>query len=189
MVLDVKAMEWAAENGIDTAKLKAAKIPIYGKWYFPDMPGRVPVVNLQNGHIETFAAGMRAGETLYVVRDDLRRARLGPYAALADRPPAAEGAVAVAGAEPAIASEAPAVAREVEPLPPGIHLPSNSIFPLVLGLGISIALLGLVTGPWPVRIIVTLLGIIYCIVGGIGWAIENQKDRAALEGATEHGHS
>ena len=41
MVLDAKALTWAAQNNIDTAKLKAAKIPIYGKWYFPEIPADV----------------------------------------------------------------------------------------------------------------------------------------------------
>ena len=30
MVLNVKAMEWAAGLGLDTAKLKAAKVKIFG---------------------------------------------------------------------------------------------------------------------------------------------------------------
>ena len=44
MVLDVKALTWAAQHNIDTAKLKAAKVPIYGKWYFPEIPpGSLPL--------------------------------------------------------------------------------------------------------------------------------------------------
>src|ERR687885_1929187 len=94
MVLDAKAMTWASQNGIDTPTLKKLKIPIYGKWYFPEIPAGVVMVNLENGHLQTFRRPMRAGEILYVVRDDLRRARLGPYAALPDPsaapPPAAQ---------------------------------------------------------------------------------------------------
>ncbi len=43
MVLDAKVMEWATQQGLDTAALKKAKIPIYGKWYFPELPADVPL--------------------------------------------------------------------------------------------------------------------------------------------------
>ena len=49
MVLDAKALTWAAKNDIDTAKLKKAKVPIYGKWYFPEIPPHVALVNLETG--------------------------------------------------------------------------------------------------------------------------------------------
>ena len=80
MTLDAKAMEWAAEQGLDTKTLKASKVPIYGKWYFPEIPAGVPLVNLKTGEIQVFGPGLRAGEILFVARSDLRRARLGPYA-------------------------------------------------------------------------------------------------------------
>ncbi len=85
MVLDLKAFEWASANNLDTATLKKAKIPIYGKWYFPDLPADVPLINLQTGAVETFGAGYRAGAVLYVKEDDLVQAGLGPYK---DKPPA-----------------------------------------------------------------------------------------------------
>src|SRR5215831_8974362 len=66
MVLDAKALTWAAQHGIDTAKLKAAKVPIYGKWYFPEIPAGVPVVNLVTG------------ELIYAPEEELRRAALLP---------------------------------------------------------------------------------------------------------------
>lgn len=185
MVLDAKAMTWASQNGIDTPTLKRHKIPIYGKWYFPTLPANVLLVNLDNGHLQTFRTAMRAGEVLYVARDDLRRARLGPYAALPDP---AEVAARVAAAqaptavEPAPVMEEERPTRPVEVIPPGIHMPSPSIFPLILGIGISIMVLGLVAGPIPLRIMVLLLGLIWCIVAGIGWAVENQRDRDARLG-------
>src|SRR5215212_9877738 len=87
-------MDWAAKN------------PIYGKWYFPEIPPGVLMVNLKTGQLQRFGPDMRAGEVLFVPRDDLRRARMGPYARLAETSAAqrtaeavAEEAVAVAEAE------------------------------------------------------------------------------------------
>lgn len=199
MVLDARAMEWAAENGIDSAKLKAAKIPIYGKWYFPDVPADVPLVNLQNGHIRTFKTGLRAGEILFVPRDDLRRARLGPYAVLPEATPeeqaAAKAEAAEQAREPVAEPPPPPPAWTDQPLPPGeeIHLPGPSIYPLIVGLGLSIALLGLAVKPVELRPIILLLGLVYLIVGGAGWAVEGQRERDAAgshhgpeTGADEH---
>lgn len=184
MVLDAKAMTWASQNGIDTPTLKRLKIPIYGKWYFPELPANVPLVNLDNGHIQTFKTAMRAGEILYVARDDLRRARLGPYSVLPD--PAPAPAEEPPGSAAARLAEQRPPRRPVEVIPPGIHLPSPSIFPLVLGIGISIMLLGLVAGPFPLRIMVMLLGLVWSVVAGIGWAVENQRDRDAHHATAEH---
>ena len=78
MVLDAKALSWAAQHGIDTAKLKAAKVPIYGKWYFPEIPAGVPVVNLETGEREVFTERMVTGEVIYAPEVDLRRASLLP---------------------------------------------------------------------------------------------------------------
>lgn len=80
MVLNVKAMEWASSMGLDSAKLKAAKVKIFGKWYFPDIPANERLVNLQTGEVETFPRSMRAGTVLYALEDELQRAKLGPYA-------------------------------------------------------------------------------------------------------------
>src|SRR5919197_6573534 len=88
MVLDAKAMAWAAQNNIDTAKLKAAKIPIYGKWYFPELPNGVPLVNLQTGERRVFDQRVLAGEVIWVTEADLTRAGLLPAAAT-EAPPAA----------------------------------------------------------------------------------------------------
>ena len=107
MVLDSKAFEWASANGLDTATLKKAKIPIYGKWYFPDLPADVPLVNLQSGAVETFGPGFRAGAVLYVKEEDLKRAGLGPYKA----PPPAAAPAPEATAPVPEAAAAPAPAR------------------------------------------------------------------------------
>ena len=191
MVLDAKAMEWANENGIDTAKLRAAKLPIYGKWYFPDIPANVPMINLRTGEIQSFSGGLRAGEILYVTRADLRRARLGPYASLPEVSPPA-----VAAAEPAAPVElAPAATSRTEQTqtvetdgPPDVHRPGPSIYPLVLALGLSIALLGLVAGPIELRVIVTLLGLVYLVAGAFGWIVQNRRrEGLAVEAGSEHG--
>lgn len=190
MVLDAKAMEWANENGIDTAKLRAAKLPIYGKWYFPDIPANVPMINLRTGEIQSFSGGLRAGEILYVTRADLRRARLGPYASLAEAAPPVVTAAAPAALDAASEVAADATSR-VEAAEPGepldFHLPGPSIYPLVLALGLSIALLGLVAGPFELRVIVTLLGLVYLLAGAFGWVVQNHRDGLAVEAGGEHG--
>src|SRR6476620_9669979 len=106
MVLDSKQMDWASREGLDTAALKRAKVPIYGKWYFPDLPANEPVVNLSTGEIETFPPGYRAGAVLYVKQSDLQRAGLGPYKPAAPAAPAATAAPAAAPAEPVAAAVA-----------------------------------------------------------------------------------
>jgi hypothetical protein len=182
-------MEWANENGLDTAKLKAAKIPIYGKWYFPDLPADVLMINLKSGEIQSFGPGLRAGEILYVTRFDLRRARLGPYAALPEPEAARPASGAAAPIAAAAASELAAAAaarsdepRAVEPSEPlNFHLPGPSIFPLVLALGLSIMLVGLVVGPVELRIIVALLGLVYLVAGAVGWTVQNRNEGLAAE--------
>ena len=110
MVLDSKAMEWASGNGLDTAALKKAKVPIYGKWYFPDLPSGVPMVNLHTGQVEIFGPGYRAGAILYAKEEDLHRAKLGPYAAKPEaEAPEAEAEAGSAAPAPA-AEPAPATA-------------------------------------------------------------------------------
>jgi len=109
MVLDSRAMDWAGRQGLDSATLKRAKVPIYGKWYFPDLPANEPLINLSTGEIETFPAGYRAGAVLYVKDSDLRRAGLGPYKGVFAPAPAEEAAVVAEPATVAVAA-APAAA-------------------------------------------------------------------------------
>lgn len=99
MVLDVKVMAWAGRNGIDTAKLKAARVPVYGKWYFPEIPPGVRLVNLHTGEVTVFQERMLAGEILFAPEEDLRRAGLLP---------GAEGGAASAGAGSERGGEGPA---------------------------------------------------------------------------------
>jgi hypothetical protein len=78
MVLDVKFMDWAGSQGLDTAKLRTAKIAVYGKWYFPTIPAGRPLVNLRTGEVQVFSQEMQAGETLWAAQDDLTRAKFWP---------------------------------------------------------------------------------------------------------------
>src|SRR5205807_5590030 len=78
MVLDAKALTWAAKNDIDTPKLKKARIPIYGKWYFPEIPPGIPLVNLETGEQQVFPERMVAGEVIYIPAADLQRVGLAP---------------------------------------------------------------------------------------------------------------
>src|ERR1051326_7212799 len=89
MVLDAKALSWAAKNNIDTPKLKKARIPIYGKWYFPEIPPNVPVVNLETGEQEIFAQRMVAGEVIFVPAAELVQAGLAPADFAVMQPPSA----------------------------------------------------------------------------------------------------
>lgn len=134
MVLDSKHMEWASRQGLETAALKKAKVPIFGKWYFPDLPANERLVNLSTGEVETFPAGFRAGAVLYVKEEDLKRAGIGPYKAapvpaappkdaVAVAEPVAEAAVA-APARPAATPATPrqAIAAAERPAPsPSLH--------------------------------------------------------------------
>jgi len=120
-------MDWASREGLDTAALKKAKVPIFGKWYFPDLPANEPLVNLSTGEVETFPAGYRAGAVLYVKESDLKQAGLGPYKAApapapapAAAPAATPAAVAVAAAPAAPARPAPAPAPV--PAPAAAHM-------------------------------------------------------------------
>jgi hypothetical protein len=108
MVMNAKAMEWAGNYGLDSAKLKSGKVKIFGKWYFPDIPANERLINLQTGEVETFPRGLRAGTVLYVLEDELKRAKLGPYAeAVSEGAAKAEGADGRAG-DNAPAAEEPA---------------------------------------------------------------------------------
>ena len=114
MVLDSKQMEWASRQGLETAALKKAKVPIFGKWYFPDLPANTPLVNLSTGEIETFPSGFRAGAVLYVKEEDLKRAGIGPYK-VAPAPAAAPKEAAVAVAAPVAAAAVAAPSRPATP--------------------------------------------------------------------------
>jgi hypothetical protein len=191
VTLDAKAMEWAAEKGIDTKQLKDARIPIYGKWYHPDIPADVPLINLRTGEVQTFGPGLRAGEVLFVPEAELKRARLGPFAAQEAKPETSE-----TEAEPAPAAAQLAVSETVtdQPVGPGeeIHMPGGSIFPLVLGFGLAIAMLGVVAGPVEARVIIALLGLVYLLTGGIGWTMEIYRETRSHQAsgqAGEHGQA
>jgi hypothetical protein len=201
MVLDAKALTWAAKHNIDTAKLKAAKVPVYGKWYFPEMPPGVPLVNLETGVQEVFPERMLAGEVIYVPAADLVRAGLGPEGlSIVDLPPVAESsarALRTVAPEPLLAMARPPgyetgadLAPVVASQPPmardeaalaGIHLPSPSISPFVLGIGFCIVALGAITNP-----IILVVGLLWMLAGAVAWIrIGLHESRAAAAHAVD----
>jgi hypothetical protein len=198
MVLDAKALTWAAKNDIDTAKLKKARVPIYGKWYFPEIPPGIPLVNLETGEQQVFPERMIAGEVIYVPAADLQRVGLAPenfaiietsegvgpatraLQAIAPEPllamarpvglPRSTAMVAVDGEHALVEEDAADLA--------GIHMPSPSIAPLVLGIGFCILLLGAITSP-----AILGVGALWMLAGAIGWI-----RIGLLEERARHGH-
>lgn len=198
MVLDAKALTWAAKNDIDTPKLKKAKVPIYGKWYFPEIPPGIPLINLETGEQQVFPERMVAGEVIYVPAADLQRVGLAPegFAVMNVSAAAAPGsrALQTVAPEPLLAMARPVglprptamvavdgqqalVESDAAELA-GIHMPSPSIAPLVLGVGFCILLLGAITSP-----VILVVGALWMLAGAIGWIrIGLLEERAA------HGH-
>lgn len=201
MVLDAKALSWAAKNDIDTAKLKKAKIPIYGKWYFPEIPPDVALVNLETGEQEIFPERMIAGEVIFVPSADLVAAGLAPEGfsvMLPARPATAEPttrAMSAVAPEPLVAMSRPpglpresteleldgeeALVIEPPPAPGSIHMPSHSVSPFVLGIGFCLVLLGLIT-----NVIILVVGLLWMLAGAIAWI-----RIGVLEAAAAHGHA
>src|SRR4051794_978854 len=122
MVLDAKALTWAAKNEIDTAKLKRAKVPIYGKWYFPEIPPNVVLVNLETGEQQVFPERMIAGQVIFVPAAELQRAGLGPadFAVMGVSPPGTPEpttrAMRAVAPEPLVAMARPPGLPSSEPL-------------------------------------------------------------------------
>jgi hypothetical protein len=187
MVLDASAMSWAKATDIDTKKLKAAKVPIYGKWYFPELPTNVPLVNLETGQRRVFDAPMLAGEVMWVRVDDLRRlgVELPPEPTVESAEPSTSTELAPSRPpEPLLALVRPPepLAEAVQPpsgndlashqgvphAPPasalGIHMPMASIGPFVLGIGLCLAFLGLITTP-----LILVVGLVWALAGAIVW--------------------
>ena len=188
MVLDAKALTWAAKNDIDTAKLKKAKVPIYGKWYFPEIPAGVALVNLETGEQQVFPERMVAGEVIYVPAAELVRAGLVPEGFSVQavpsvaEPESGGGPLVAVAPEPLLAMARPpglAFGTRMELVPveaqqmlvsqdtselAGIHMPSASIAPFTLGVGFSIALLGVITNP-----IILVVGLVWMVAGCVAW--------------------
>jgi hypothetical protein len=187
MVLDAKALTWAAKNDIDTAKLKKARVPIYGKWYFPEIPPHVALVNLETGEQESYSERMIAGEVIFVPAHDLVRAGLAPadfvpmdVAAEVSIVEPAPRALTAIPPEPLVAMARPPglpaeiatietdpdaeLATDFPPELEGIHMPRASIAPFVLGLGFCLAFVGLITSP-----IILVVGLLWMLAGAIVW--------------------
>jgi hypothetical protein len=203
MVLDAKALTWAGKNDIDTAKLKKAKIPIYGKWYFPEIPPNVPLVNLETGEQQIFPVRMVAGEVIFVAAADLQAAGLAPagFAPMEVKSPAVEGetrAIRAIAPEPLVAmSRPPGLSRGPElvtvdgeqPLVPedtaalaGIHMPSPSVAPFVLAIGFCLVFLGLITS-----VIILVTGLLWMLAGAIVWIRIGLLEQQAGHGQAPEG--
>jgi hypothetical protein len=201
MVLDAKALTWAAKNNIDTAKLKAAKVPIYGKWYFPEIPPGVALINLETGERQIFPERMAAGEVIFAPEAELRRASLLPEdfpvaevveahgeRAMHHIPPEPLLAVARPPGVPRqtttalvpVDAQQPLVEDDLSALA-SVHMPSASIAPFVLGVGFCIALLGVITNP-----IILIVGLVWILVGSIGWVRIGLLEAGASHGEVEH---
>jgi hypothetical protein len=209
MVLDAKALTWAAQHDIDTAKLKRAKVPIYGKWYFPEIPADVPLTNLETGAQQIFPERMIAGEVIFVPSAELVRAGLAPADfAVIEVPPLPGEAAAAATTralsalppEPLLAMARPpgleeevgilpfdpdqVVATEAEPDLSGIHMPSASIAPFVLGLGFCLVFLGLIT-----NVVIVVTGLLWMLAGAIVWIRIGLLEYRATHAPSEAEHS
>jgi hypothetical protein len=200
MVLDAKALTWAAKNEIDTAKLKKARVPIYGKWYFPEIPPNVVLINLETGEQQVFPQRMVAGEVIFVPAAELQRAGLAPadfavmeapsttlepttraMRAVAPEPlvamarppglPSSEPLLEIDGEQPLVTDDPAALA--------GIHMPSASIAPFVLGLGFCLVVLGLIT-----NVVILVVGLLWMLAGAIAWI-----RIGILEAQAAHGHA
>lgn len=201
MVLDAKALTWAAKNDIDTPKLKKAKVPIYGKWYFPEIPPHVALVNLETGEQEVFPERMIAGEVIFVPASDLQRAGLAPPDFVVVSVPSPTGepttrAIRATVPEPLIAMARPAGLPTPEPVVEidveeplvaddpaalaGIHMPTPSIAPFVFGLGFCLVFLGLIT-----NVVILVVGLLWMLAGAIAWIRIGVLESRMLHGHTE----
>ena len=198
MVLDAKALTWAGKNDIDTAKLKKAKVPIYGKWYFPEIPPNVVLVNLETGEQQVFPERMVAGEVIYVPAMELQRAGLAPAEFSVMEVPSISAettrAMRTVAPEPLIAMVRPpgvsfgtdlvevdldqAVVSELPAELAGIHMPSPSVAPFVLAVGFCLAFVGLIT-----NVIILVVGLLWMLAGAIVWI------RVGLLEAAAHAHN
>jgi len=77
----------------------------------------------------------------------------------------------------------PKVARKREELPEGVHMPSPSIQPLILAIGMTITVFGIVFRGFAISLgeqfsipIIMVLGLIVTLVGLIGWIREGRKE-------------
>jgi hypothetical protein len=77
----------------------------------------------------------------------------------------------------------PKVTKKREELPAGVHLPPPSIQPLILAIGISITVFGMVFRGFAITLgegfsipIIMVLGLVITLAGFIGWIREGRKE-------------
>ncbi len=76
----------------------------------------------------------------------------------------------------------PKVAKKREELPEGVHLPSPSIQPLILAIGLTITVFGIVFRGFAISLseafnipVIMMLGLIITLAGFIGWIREGRR--------------
>src|SRR5205814_1981112 len=161
----------------------------------------VPLVNLETGEQEVFPERMVAGEVIFVPAADLLRAGLGPEGfAVMELPEGMQTgsrALRTVAPEPLLAMARPpgyemrtdlvsvdgsqSLVSEDEALPEGIHMPSPSISPFVLGVGFCIVLLGAITNP-----IILVVGLLWMLAGAIAWIRVGLLEASAAAAHTAH---
>jgi len=77
----------------------------------------------------------------------------------------------------------PKVAKKREELPPGVHLPAPSLQPLILAVGLTITVFGIVFRGLAITLsagfsipIIMMLGLIVTLAGFIGWIREGRRE-------------
>ncbi len=82
----------------------------------------------------------------------------------------------------AVGTEPKAAPKKREELPPGVHLPAPSIQPLILAIGMTITVFGLVFRGFAIQLaadfnipIIIVLGLIITLAGFIGWVREGHR--------------
>jgi hypothetical protein len=83
----------------------------------------------------------------------------------------------------AIGAQSKTAPKQYEELPPGVHMPSPSIQPLILAAGMTIMVFGMVFRGFALTLgegfsipIIMTLGIIIVVAGFIGWIREGRKE-------------
>jgi hypothetical protein len=82
----------------------------------------------------------------------------------------------------AVGTEPKAAPKKREELPPGVHLPAPSIQPLILAIGMTIMVFGLVFRGFAIQLaadfnipVIMVLGLIITLAGFIGWVREGHR--------------
>ncbi len=213
MVLDAKTMTWAARHDLDTAKLKKAKVRLYGKWYFPELPANVPLVNLESGERRSFGSHMLAGEVIWAPEEELRRANLLPADVTAawDRDSVQASAAVPLAAAPVVPAPEPLLLMTRPPTGVGDHEHAHETLALAVpappepptvreeaaALGIHLPLASI--APFVLGIgfclvllglianpVILIVGLVWMLAGAVGWVRIGLLEYAAAHADAAH---